>query len=120
MKTQFFKILGFNLYNDAEFWNKSIEIGKYIKDLNNINKSNAALIKNNLFKTREDELNMKIFHILQVLRIYKCKMKLPSNFWIGTRLCTRRFKNNRKLEYLSGDFDFLIGSLDSNSKPLRK
>jgi hypothetical protein len=120
MKTQFFKILGFNFDNVNEFWSNSIKIGIRIKDINNNNNNNPALLEKNLVRTREDELNTKIFHILNVLRNYKInsKIELPNNFWIGMRLYTRPFKNSRKLEYLSGDFDFLIGGLDNNLNPI--
>lgn len=120
MKTQFFKILGFNFDNVNEFWSNSIKIGIRIKDINNNNNNNPALLEKNLVRTREDELNTKIFHILNVLRNYKInsKIELPNNFWIGRGLYTRPFKNSRKLKYLSGDFDFLIGGLDNNLNPI--
>ena len=116
MKTQFFKISGLNFDNEDNFHFCSNKIGKDIKDLNNINKNNPALITKDLYNTHEDDLNIKIFHILYALR--NLKVELSNNFWIGTRLYTREFKKNRKLKYISGDFDFLVGSLDNNLKPI--
>ncbi|MCL4497768.1 MAG: hypothetical protein M1412_06965 [Deltaproteobacteria bacterium] len=113
MKTSYFKIYDFDLsreYNNY-FWDRALCLPKLISQ--NLLNSISGQYREN-YQTREDDLNIKLFHIFYVLKKYVDAgfLSFPKDIWIGMRQYSTKFKNRRSdLGYISGDFDFLVGGL---------
>lgn len=117
MKTNYFKINDFDLnreYNNY-FWDRALSLP------NEINRRLANGINNRYeenYRIREEDLNIKLFHIFYILKKYvdAGDLSFPNNIWIGIHQYSMKFKNKIKKKgkdfgYISGDFDLLVGGL---------
>ena len=117
MKTHYFKINDFDLnrgYNNY-FWDRALSLPKLISL--HLKNGIKEQYKEN-YRIREDDLNIKLFHIFYVLKKYVDArvLSLPKDIWIGMRQYSTKFTNKRKgLGYVSGDFDFIVGGLEGSN-----